>query len=360
MTKNLAGAIAEHNKAIELDPNLALAYNNLGNALFIKGDLEGAIANLRQATKLDPTFALAYKNLGGGLYLKKDLDGAIAAYNKATELDAQDAIAPFSLGNARYEKQDVDGAIAAYKTAIARDPRYAAAYNNLGRTLHSKNDLDGAIAAYKEAIACNANFAGAHNNLGRAFYDKKDLDGAIVAYKTAIRIDGNFALPLDNLGQALLDQGHFTEAATATRRCLDLLPKNDPDCACIFKRLQRCEQLLAADQKLPAILRGEPEPTDAAECLALALLCQFHKHRNAAAARYYADAFFADPKLAVDLDQQHRYNAACSAVLAAAGQGDDAKDLPDKVQLMLRRQALRWPAPIWPCMPSWRGARRPP
>src|SRR5262249_51231797 len=37
-----------------------------------------------------------------------------------------------------------------------------------------------------------------------------------------------------------------------------------------------------------------------------------------------------------------RYNAACSAVLAAAGQADDARQLPDKVVVLLRRQALGW------------------
>ena len=64
---------------------------------------------------------------------------------------------------------------------------------------------------------------------------------------------------------------------------------------------------------------------------------------HAAAAWFYAGAFAADPKLTTDLRRQHRYNAACSAALAAAGQGEDARNLPDKARLMLRRQALtRW------------------
>jgi hypothetical protein len=42
------------------------------------------------------------------------------------------------------------------------------------------------------------------------------------------------------------------------------------------------------------------------------------------------------------LGQGHRYNAACSAALAAAGKREDAQHLPDKVRLMLRRQALGW------------------
>ena len=106
--------------------------------------------------------------------------------------------------------------------------------------------------------------------------------------------------------------------------------------------MQRCERLVALDEKLSAFLAGEAEPADGAERLALAQLCQLHKHRHAAAARFYAGAFAADPKLAADLRQPYRYNAACSAALAAAGQGEDAKQLPDKEQLRLRRQALAW------------------
>jgi hypothetical protein len=75
--------------------------------------------------------------------------------------------------------------------------------------------------------------------------------------------------------------------------------------------------------------------------LSLAGLCTLKK-RHAAAARFYADAFTDEPKLAADLRQQYRYNAACSAALAATGRGEDAKNLPDKVVIMFRRQALAW------------------
>jgi serine/threonine-protein kinase len=90
-------------------------------------------------------------------------------------------------------------------------------------------------------------------------------------------------------------------------------------------------------------LSGEATPTNPAEAVALASLClQPYKKRYAASARLYADAFAAEPKLAADPDQQHRYAAACSAALAAAGQGEDARLLPDKVVTMFRRWALGW------------------
>jgi hypothetical protein len=40
--------------------------------------------------------------------------------------------------------------------------------------------------------------------------------------------------------------------------------------------------------------------------------------------------------------EQYRYRAAGSAALAAAGQADDARVLPNKVVVKLRRQAWRW------------------
>ena len=77
------------------------------------------------------------------------------------------------------------------------------------------------------------------------------------------------------------------------------------------------------------------------ERLGLAGVCQGKKLHHTAAG-LYAAAFAADPKLADDLKAAHRYNAACYAALAAAGQGEDAAKLDDKEKTRLRKQALDW------------------
>jgi hypothetical protein len=103
------------------------------------------------------------------------------------------------------------------------------------------------------------------------------------------------------------------------------------------------EREYALDNKLSAILKGEATPANPGEAVALASMCQQpYQKRYAASARFYADAFAAEPKLADDLDRQHRYSAACSAARAAAGPGEDARGLPDKVVGMFRRWALGW------------------
>ena len=64
--------------------------------------------------------------------------------------------------------------------------------------------------------------------------------------------------------------------------------------------------------------------------------------RHAAAARFWAEALAADPKLGDDRQAQHRYNAACAAALAAAGQGKDDPPPDDAARAKLRAQALDW------------------
>jgi serine/threonine protein kinase/tetratricopeptide (TPR) repeat protein len=90
---------------------------------------------------------------------------------------------------------------------------------------------------------------------------------------------------------------------------------------------------------LPAYLKGERQPRDNAERLALAFVCRARNQR-AAAARLYADAFAEDPALADDLKAGHRYAAACCAARAAVS--INAAQLEEQEQGRWRRQALRW------------------
>src|SRR5262249_57030261 len=92
-------------------------------------------------------------------------------------------------------------------------------------------------------------------------------------------------------------------------------------------------------RSLPAFLKGEYQPRDNDERLALLGVCQSNGLRRTAAG-LYADALAADPKLAADPSAGHRYRAACFAVVAAFAPGNDAEKLEDRERARLRRQAL--------------------
>jgi serine/threonine-protein kinase len=331
-----------YDKVIALDPEYAPAHNNLGNILRAKEDLNGAAAEYRAALNIDPKLAPAHNNLGSILRIQKNVDGAIAEFRMAIESDPNLAKAHYNLGVALQDNKDLEGAITEYRLAIKCDPKDAHACNNLGNALCLQGKLEEAIVEYRRAIEADPDYALAHFNLGVALGTKGEINESIPEFRQAIKCDPDYAQAHGALGEALLRQGHFVEARTETRRSLELFAPGDQMRQVTTQLLQECERLVALDEKLSAVLRGRAEPADTDERIDLARFCVQYKRRRVAAARFYAEAFAADPNLVPHLQGWHRYNAARNSALAAAGQAEDAENLPDKVKLMLRRQTLRW------------------
>jgi tetratricopeptide (TPR) repeat protein len=181
----------------------------------------------------------------------------------------------------------------------------------------------------------------AHNHLGNALKARGEVKEAIACYKKAVAVDPKYAKAYCNLGQALARQGRFAESWTAYQRGHELGTKQSVWEHPSAQWVRQAKRLAALEARLPAVLEGEDKPSDTAERLDLIQVCQAKKLHHAAT-RLYTDAFAADPRLADDLNAGQRYNAACSAALAAAGQGQDAGKLDDRQRVRLRQQALNW------------------
>ena len=327
--------------AVALRPQSPGARLNLGVALHDNKDEDGAIAETREAIRLKKDFAGAHSNLGAALANKGKVDEAIACIRKAIRLDPKYASAHYNLGTVLAGKGKVDEAIACYRKAIRLDPKYAKAHSNLGNALAGKGKVDEAIACYRKAIDLDPKFANAHCNLGVALNGKGKVDEAITCFRKAIDLDPKLANAHINLGVALKMQGKVDEAIACFRKALDLLPQGHPWRAGVTRQLQQSQLFQALEKKLLDVLAGKAKPASVAEQLQFAQLCQTTR-RFAPAARFYAEAFETDAKQAADLQSDHRYNAACSAALAAAGEGQDAQKLRREDRLALRRQALTW------------------
>jgi serine/threonine-protein kinase len=184
--------------------------------------------------------------------------------------------------------------------------------------------------------------APAHANLGNSLRTRGRLDEAIAACRQAICLDPDFAEAYCHLGLALGTQGHFPDALAALQRGHQLGQTTPGWSYPSADWVRECQRLLDLDRRLPGILRGEDRSASAAERVTLAQLCRLYKHRYAAAARLYAEAFAGQPLLAEDLRAGHRYHAACAAALAAAGQGSDRAGVGDAERAAFRRYALTW------------------
>ena len=68
---------------------LATNFYNSGVEKYEKGDYQGAIADYDKAIEINPQYADAYINRGIAKYDLKDYQGAIADYDKAIEINPQ-------------------------------------------------------------------------------------------------------------------------------------------------------------------------------------------------------------------------------------------------------------------------------
>jgi len=334
-------AITEYRRAIALDARLAQAHHNLGAALHSQGKTEDAVRELREAIRLDPDLVQAHYVLGNALRDKGEVDEAIREYRRAITLAPGDALARFHLAFALGRTGKVDEAIREYRQSIALDDRNAMAHYNLGIVLKFKGELDEAITEYGRAIALDNKHPLAHFSLGVALNTRGDVEEASASFGRAVALTPRDARAHGFLGETLLGQGRCAEAKKSLVEALKLLPEGHPLRPAVAEVLQQCDRLLELETKLSAILAGREVPADPQDIFLLARMCQQRTKRHAAA-RLYTDAFAADASLAEDLQKGHRYGAAGNAVRAAAGEGEDARMLPDKDVVALRRQALEW------------------
>jgi formylglycine-generating enzyme required for sulfatase activity len=149
-----------------------------------------------------------------------------------------------------------------------------------------------------------------------------------------------------------LESSKFLESSPPQNRLLIVLSliswQNDSDLATIrdaadLAKLPEAEQQAFTQlwTDVAALATKAEESADNAERLAAAQIAHVRR-QFATSAREFAKALTADPKLADGREEQHRYNAACAAALAAARQGLNEPLPDDGAKAKLRGQALDW------------------
>lgn len=112
------GAIADFNRAIQINPNNAHAYHNRGLACFKLGETHTAIEDFTQALRLNPNYTEAYVGRGNAYRQLRDYQGAIIDYTYLVRLNSTDAKAYYNRGFVYSQVGDKQKAIQDYQTAV--------------------------------------------------------------------------------------------------------------------------------------------------------------------------------------------------------------------------------------------------
>jgi tetratricopeptide (TPR) repeat protein len=129
----------------------AEVYCTRADSRFRAGDNAGAIADFDAAIRLDPEYAPAYRGRGNVYRNQGDFAPAFADYDAAIRLAPSDASSYYHRGLTRYRVGDDAGAIADFDAAIRVDPSLATAYASRGNAYDRLGDRERAKADHDRA-----------------------------------------------------------------------------------------------------------------------------------------------------------------------------------------------------------------
>ncbi|XP_074062853.1 UDP-N-acetylglucosamine--peptide N-acetylglucosaminyltransferase 110 kDa subunit isoform X3 [Macrotis lagotis] len=211
-------------KAIETQPNFAVAWSNLGCVFNAQGEIWLAIHHFEKAVTLDPNFLDAYINLGNVLKEARIFDRAVAAYLRALSLSPNHAVVHGNLACVYYEQGLIDLAIDTYRRAIELQPHFPDAYCNLANALKEKGSVAEAEDCYNTALRLCPTHADSLNNLANIKREQGNIEEAVRLYRKALEVFPEFAAAHSNLASVLQQQGKLQEALMHYKEAIRISP----------------------------------------------------------------------------------------------------------------------------------------
>jgi len=232
---NLDLAIAALSDAVKADPRFALGFAQLGEAYRLKYQLdkdtrwiEEALANCQKAQQLDDRLPVVYVTLGHIHRNTGKYDLALQEYQRALQLDPRSADAVIGLAESYDSAGRTADAEAAFRRAIALRPDSWEGYNHLGSFLDDHQRYDEALAQLRHAIELTPDNAPLYLNLGAVDIDTGDpkrFPEAEQMLRKSIALGPSYQA-YTNLGYLHIQQKKYAEAADALEKALQM---NDRD-----------------------------------------------------------------------------------------------------------------------------------
>lgn len=148
---------------------LANAWNNLGLLAAREGHTEESIALFGRALQLNPDHAIALKNIGSAYRVLKRWDDAREAFEHALEVSPGDAESYYGLGMVFAQQDDTARAADNLQKALQARPDYPEALNNLGILYLRTRRRDEAVAKLQESIRVAPDFEPSYVTLAQVY-----------------------------------------------------------------------------------------------------------------------------------------------------------------------------------------------
>lgn len=197
--------------------------------------IDKSIDELETSIQLRPEYAEAWSDLGGMRRLSLDSSGAVQALEKAVALNPHDSTAQYRLGQLYLQDGETVKALDHLKIALLGDPSDVATLYSLDRALRKAGKLEEAKPIEKQLADLRAKsdrastvaFAASRlNDEGIALERSGDVWTALAKYRAALDLDPTGTGFQLNYGLALCRLGRWDDGIAELREVLRLDPDN--------------------------------------------------------------------------------------------------------------------------------------
>lgn len=191
-------AFADFDKALASNPDAMPLYGvhvNRGVTRLRQGKLDEAVADLQKAIELNPKQFQAHVNLAMAYQKQKKLDDALRELDEAATLEPASAALYRNRARLQLARHQDQAALGDFDKAIALEPKDSMApalvedHVERGQIFQRARSHQGALQSANQALKLNADFAPAHRLRGEALLDLGDPRGAIQEFDVYLKAE---------------------------------------------------------------------------------------------------------------------------------------------------------------------------
>jgi len=214
-------------KAVELDPNfavaylyLARAYSSLGMGKLRKEAYEKAKVLSQNASEKERLYIEA----GYAVAVENDREKEFRIYQQMAQKYPKEKQVHFELASYYDWNQIYDKAIEEFNRALELDPNYGYALNQFAYTYSDMGNYEKAIEYFKKYAAVSPGDANPLDSMAELYFRMGKLDEAIAKYKEALQVKPDFFDTYWRIGYIFALKENYTEAMRWVDREITVAP----------------------------------------------------------------------------------------------------------------------------------------
>jgi serine/threonine protein kinase/tetratricopeptide (TPR) repeat protein len=212
-----------YEKAVELDPNFAMALRRLGGESLKKAMALSKKVSEKERLYIEASYASQ---------IEKNRPKALSIYRQLASMYPKEKEAILQLGNlSRNPRETID----MYRKTLELDPNYGMAWNGIGYTFLGLKQYEQAVEAFKNYASIRPEDANALDSLADAYFQLGRIDDAVDSYKKALQVEPSFLGAWLSIGYIYAFREDYSQASEQVDKAISIAVGNQQPNAYLWK-----------------------------------------------------------------------------------------------------------------------------